>query len=102
MVYPVRGVVYYVIHGREIKKEICGWPDGFYVLAPEILTCDLYLHSKCKIDCIFFFFFASFRRKTNILMYINIGLTHEKKKVQSILHLECKYKSHVKISGAKS
>ena len=103
MVYHVRGVVYNVIHGREVKKEICDWPDGFYVLAPEILTCDLYLHSKCKIDCTFFFFFASFRRKTNILVYTNIGLTHEKKiNVESILHLECKYKSHVRISGANS
>ena len=106
VVYQVRGVVYYVIHGREVKKKICDWPDGFYELAPEILTCDLYLHSECKMDWTFFLFpFASFRRKTNILIYTNIGLTHEnntKKMVQSNLHLECKYKSHVKISDANS
>ena len=51
-----RGGLYYVIHGREVKKEICDWPDGFYELAPEILTCDFYLHSKCKMDCTSFFF----------------------------------------------
>ena len=55
MVYHVRGVVYYGIHGREVKKEICDWPDGFYELAPEILTCELYLHFKCEMDCTFFF-----------------------------------------------
>ena len=78
-------------NGREVKKEICDWPDGFYELAPEVLICDLYLHSKCKMDCTFFFFLASFRRKTNILVYTKIGLTHEKKKkkkVRSILHLK--------------
>ena len=79
VVYHVRGVVYYVTHGREVKKEICDWPDGVYELAPAILTCDLYLHFKCKMDCTFFFF-ASFRRKTNILIYTNIGQTHEIKK----------------------
>ena len=80
-IYIVSGVVYYVIHSREVKKEICNWPDGFYELAPDILTCDLNLHSKCNMDStFFFFFFASFRRKTNIPIYTNIGLTYEKKR----------------------
>ena len=57
MVYHVRGVEYYVIHGREVKKEICDWPDGFYELDTDILICDLHLQSKCKMDCTFFLFF---------------------------------------------
>ena len=77
-----------------------GWPDGFYELAPEILTCDLYLNSKSKMDCTVFFFSSV----SPILVYMRIFVLrrNDAKKVQSILHLEYKYKSHVKISDANS